>query len=53
MKTEIAPLLIMSRLEQYDYSGATAIALVMLGASFLILFVINGIQLYNSKLKQI
>lgn len=53
MKTEIAPLLIMSRLEQYDYSGATAIALVMLGASFIILFVINGIQLYNSKLKQI
>ncbi|EKQ51279.1 MULTISPECIES: sulfate ABC transporter permease subunit CysT [unclassified Clostridium] len=53
MKTEIAPLLIMSKLEQYDYSGATAIALVMLGASFLILFVINGIQLYNSKLKKI
>ncbi|AGX44858.1 sulfate ABC transporter permease subunit CysT [Clostridium saccharobutylicum] len=53
MKTEIAPLLIMSKLEQYDYSGATAIALVMLCASFLILFAINGIQLYNSKLKQI
>lgn len=53
MKTEIAPLLIMSKLEQYDYSGATAIALVMLGASFLILFVINGIQIYNSKLKKI
>lgn len=53
MKTEIAPLLIMSKLEQYDYSGATAIALVMLAASFLIMFVINGIQLYNSKLKQI
>ena len=53
MKTEIAPLLIMSKLEQYDYSGATAIALVMLCTSFLILFVINGIQLRNNKLKQI
>lgn len=53
MRTEIAPLLIMSKLEQYDYSGATAIALVMLCTSFLIMFVINGIQLYNNKLKQI
>lgn len=49
MKTEIAPLLIMSKLEQYDYSGATAIALVMLGISFLILFVINSIQVYSNK----
>lgn len=53
MKTEIAPLLIMSKLEQYDYSGATAIALVMLCTSFLILFSINAIQIRNSKLKQI
>lgn len=53
MKTEIAPLLIMSKLEQYDYSSATAIALVMLCSSFLILFAINAIQLYNNKLKQI
>jgi len=44
MKTEIAPLLIMSKLEQYDYSGATAIALVMLFISFLILFTINILQ---------
>ena len=33
MKTEIAPLLIMTKLEQYDYAGATAIAVVMLLAS--------------------
>jgi sulfate transport system permease protein len=53
MKTEIAPLLIMSKLEQYNYGGATAIAVVMLLTSFLILFVINGIQLRNSRLKKI
>ena len=53
MKTEIAPLLIMSKLEQYNYGGATAIAIVMLLTSFLILFVINGIQLRNSRLKKI
>ncbi|MDS0524779.1 sulfate ABC transporter permease subunit CysT [Clostridium sp. SHJSY1] len=41
MKTEIAPLLIMSKLEQFDYKGATAIALVMLVFSFLVLFFIN------------
>ncbi len=34
MKTEIAPLLIMTKLEQYDYAGATAIAVVLLLASF-------------------
>jgi sulfate transport system permease protein len=44
MKTEIAPLLIMTKLEQYDYTGATAIALVMLVISFLLLLVINFIQ---------
>lgn len=44
MKTEIAPLLIMTKLEQYDYAGATAIALVMLVISFLMLLVINFIQ---------
>jgi sulfate transport system permease protein len=42
-KTEIAPLLVMSKLEQFDYAGATAIALVMLIASFAILVVINGL----------
>lgn len=49
LKTEIAPLLIMSKLEQYDYQGANAIALVMLAFSFLVLFVINSIQVYANK----
>lgn len=44
MKTEIAPLLIMTKLEQYDYAGATAIAAVMLIVSFLLLLVINLLQ---------
>ncbi|WP_284639723.1 sulfate ABC transporter permease subunit CysT [Paenibacillus silviterrae] len=44
MKTEIAPLMIMTKLEQYDYTGATAIALVMLTISFLMLLVINYLQ---------
>ena len=44
MKTEIAPLLIVTKLEQYDYAGATAIATVMLAASFTLLFGINLLQ---------
>ena len=44
MKTEIAPLLIMSKLEQYDYNGATAIAVVILMMSFAMLLLINLIQ---------
>lgn len=48
-KTEIAPLLIMSKLEQFNYDGANAIALVMLTISFIILFVINSIQVYANK----
>ncbi|MEH6948413.1 sulfate ABC transporter permease subunit CysT [Peribacillus asahii] len=44
MKTEITPLIIMTKLEQYDYAGATAIATVMLVVSFLLLFIINMIQ---------
>ena len=44
MKTEIAPLLIMTKLEQYDYAGATAIALVMLVVSFVLLLLINILQ---------
>lgn len=50
MKTEIAPLLIMAKLEQYDYEGATAIAVVMLGLSFIMLFIINIIQHHNNKI---
>ncbi|GKU80304.1 sulfate ABC transporter permease subunit CysT [Paenibacillus sp. L3-i20] len=44
LKTEIAPLLIMTKLEQYDYAGATAIASVMLIVSFLMLLIINLLQ---------
>jgi sulfate/thiosulfate transport system permease protein len=44
MRTEITPLLVMTRLEQYDYAGATALAVVMLGISFLMLLVINLLQ---------
>lgn len=44
MRTEIVPLLIVTKLEQFDYPGATAIALVMLLASFALLFLINTLQ---------
>jgi sulfate transport system permease protein len=44
MKTEIVPLLIVTKLEQFDYAGATALALVMLAASFVMLIVINTLQ---------
>lgn len=44
MKTEIAPLLIMTKLEQYDYPGATAVAMVMLLVSFILLLLINVLQ---------
>ncbi|MFF2885261.1 sulfate ABC transporter permease subunit CysT [Paenibacillus sp. NPDC057967] len=44
LKTEIAPLLIMTKLEQYDYAGATAIAAVMLIISFILLLIINLLQ---------
>ena len=49
MKTEIAPLLIMTKLEQYDYAGATAIALVLLILSFALLLLINYIQMHTSR----
>ena len=42
--SEIVPLLIVQRLEEYDYAGATGIAVAMLGVSFLVLFVINLVQ---------
>jgi len=47
MKTEIAPLVIMTRLEQYDYAGATAVAVVMLLASLLILGGVNALQAFS------
>jgi len=48
MKTEIVPLLIITKLEQYDYAGATAIAVVMLLASFILLLVINLLQEWST-----
>ncbi|HSC80713.1 MAG TPA: sulfate ABC transporter permease subunit CysT [Chitinolyticbacter sp.] len=47
--SEITPLMIISKLEQYDYLGATAIAVVMLGVSFALLFIINGLQWWSAK----
>jgi sulfate/thiosulfate transport system permease protein len=47
MKTEIVPLLIITKLEQYDYRGATAIAVVMLVISFVLLLLINGLQRWS------
>jgi sulfate/thiosulfate transport system permease protein len=44
LRTEISPLLVMTRLEQYDYAGAAAIAVVLLGASFLVLLGVNRLQ---------
>jgi sulfate transport system permease protein len=47
MRSEIVPLLIVSKLEQYDYAGATAIAVVMLCVSFLLLLGINLLQKWS------
>jgi sulfate transport system permease protein len=44
LHTEIVPLLIITKLDQYDYSGATALAVVMLAGSFLLLMLINVLQ---------
>jgi sulfate transport system permease protein len=49
MVSEITPLLIITKLEQYDYAGATAIAVVMLVASFLLLLLINTLQAWARK----
>lgn len=47
--SEITPLLIITKLEQYDYAGATAIAVVMLVVSFVLLLVINALQAWARK----
>jgi sulfate transport system permease protein len=44
MRTEITPLLVMIKLDQFDYAGASAIALAFLLISFALLLVINGMQ---------
>jgi sulfate transport system permease protein len=48
MRTEITPLLIVTKLEEYDYAGATAIAVVMLVLSFVLLLTINALQRWSS-----
>ncbi len=47
--SEITPLIIIGKLEQYDYAGATAVALVMLVISFVLLLLINGLQAWQRK----
>jgi sulfate transport system permease protein len=49
MRTEIVPLLIITRLEEYDYAGAASLAVVMLVASFCLLLIINLLQSWNRK----
>ena len=48
MVSEITPLMIITKLEQYDYAGATAIAVVMLVIAFLLLLLINGLQAWTA-----
>ena len=48
-ESEIAPLLIITQLEEYDYVGATAIAVVMLILSFCILLLLNGLQVWQRR----
>ena len=49
MVSEITPLIIIGKLEQYDYAGATAVASVMLVISFVMLLLINGLQAWHRK----
>ena len=49
MKSEIAPLLIVTKLEQFDYAGAASIGVVMLAASFVMLLALNGLQIWAAK----
>ncbi len=48
MRSEIAPLLVIIKLEEFDYAGAASIGVVMLGVSFLMLFALNGVQSYTA-----
>lgn len=47
--SEITPLMIITKLEQYDYAGATSVAVVMLIFSFILLLIINGLQAWTAK----
>ena len=49
MISEIAPLLIVTKLEQFDYAGASAIGVVMLAVSFIMLLALNGLQSWAAK----
>jgi sulfate transport system permease protein len=49
MKTEITPLVIITKLEEYDYAGATAVAVVMLAISFALLLLINLLQRWSQE----
>ena len=49
MVSEITPLIIITKLEQYDYAGATAVAAVMLIISFILLLIINGLQAWSAR----
>jgi sulfate transport system permease protein len=51
-KTEIVPLLIISKLEQYDYTGAAVLGFAMLVASFIIMLTINIIQFWQARFTQ-
>lgn len=49
MKTEVVPLLIITKLEQFDYAGATSIAVVMLATSLVLLFAINSVERWRRR----
>jgi sulfate transport system permease protein len=49
MVSEITPLIIITKLEQFDYRGATAIAAVMLVISFIMLLIVNALQAWNAR----
>ncbi len=49
MRTEVVPLLIMAKLEEFDYSGATAVAVVMLSLSFVLVLAINLVQRWSAR----
>jgi sulfate transport system permease protein len=53
MRTQITPLLIVAKLEQYDYAGASALAAVMLAASFVLLLAINLLGSYSRKYMEV
>ncbi|MDR2762782.1 MAG: sulfate ABC transporter permease subunit CysT [Planctomycetaceae bacterium] len=50
-KTEITPLLIVAKLEAFDYAGATAISVVLLLMSFILMLIINSLQFYGRRFK--